>query len=487
MFKFLISIILLFATNVYGQACGKGSLLTCPAPDADGDGYTTNGTLAGFDCDDTNWHIFPGVWRFSGGLYSQCQTSGSWGTGAAIPDGSTGSGSDYFIDCDAVSNGSGTHASPWNSLAQVSSMTAAVRPVGWVALNDGDQVWISGTCDEELDFDNNPASDASNFYLYGVDGSALNPIRINQWPGRSQAVIDSNVYKSYIFNIEDSSYIYIDGLRITGLGDYGLSMIVSDFIKSVNIEADHVDGEITNNNAGVAFTGTNNSSLTRSKIHNNYDTTVANSGQTLNLRNVVLFQGTGNDVSYNELFMSDTTALGAGVTPVTAEYGACVGYKHGDTVTTNSSTWNVSNNIIFGCAYAVETGEAGSHVHHNYAEYRDHFFDLRDIGGPYYPQNNLVEYNTAKGPGLIKMRHISADSVPNNNIYRHNVHVANRSAYTSEIGTVSDGTYDDETAYDEAALITAFDYRTNCYWNLEVAPLTFLHFNAAFTHKSSFL
>ncbi|OQB01848.1 MAG: hypothetical protein BWY21_02279 [Parcubacteria group bacterium ADurb.Bin216] len=232
-----------------------------------------------------------------------------------------------------------------------------------------------------------------------------------------------------------------------------------------------MDGVVNNNNSGFASTGVNTSTFSHSLLLNNYDRSVLTGGSTQNVRNAVYFQGTGNKFTRNVVKMTNAEILNA-------EYGASLGYKHGDTVTTVNSTFEASYNIFKGSAWAVETGESGSHVHHNYAEFRDNFFYLQDVGGPYYPVDSLVEYNTAKGPTLIKIEGFSADAVADNNIFKRNVLVSAVGAYNSEGGVVTDSTYGSDAEYDITSLISVYDYQLNCYYNVG-ATLVFNHYNSS--------
>ncbi len=379
----LIILILSSFTSAAAQYCGRDSLLTCPTLDSDGDGYTTTGVGLGYDCDDNNWQIVPGVWRFNGGQYSFCQSNGTWSTGTAVPVASSGSGQTFFVDCDAVTNGSGTHASPWNTLRMVATMSGANTPVGWRNLVAGDAVFIAGTCDEEIDHDTNPANDSYNFVISGEIATPANPIKFISWPNRVRGHFKSLVYKSKIVEVlGGSQYIEFWGLELSGLGDYGLSFADSANLTARTMYIHDVDGVITNNNSGMAFTLTTGSNVTHSLFLNNYDRAVLTGGATQNLRHIVLFQGTGNVVNYNVLKYTNAEILNA-------EYGAGIGYKHGSTALTTNSVFSAFNNVVIGSAFMIETGAAGSNIFNNYGEYRDACLSYRDVGGPYYPNNLL--------------------------------------------------------------------------------------------------
>jgi hypothetical protein len=473
MYKILLTVLLLILPSIAEAAyCGKDSGLSCPAPDADGDGFTTDGTLAGYDCDDSNWQMYPGVWRFNAGAYSVCQTNGSYSPAITNPTAKSGSGGDYFVDCDAASNGTGTFASPWNTLKYIMTMNGGNRPAGWHSLIAGDAVFVAGTCDESIDAEtNNTFGRDYVLYLAGVSGTALNPVKFLAWPGKTRGHFKSLSYKEKIAEIEGgSTYVELWGLEISGLADYGMNFAESSNIQAHNMYIHDVDGEQTNNNSGAVFSGSSNSTLSHSLLLNNYDRQKLSGGVTLNTRNIVMFQGTENTVAFNVVKMTNPEILGA-------EYGAGIGYKHGDTTTTVNSTFELHNNVIIGSSWAIETGEAGTHAHHNYAEFREHCFSNDDVGGPFYPVNTLFEYNTCIGPSLVNTNGFSADAVALNNIFRKNILVANVAAYNYDRAVILDTTYGDNALYDIHANTGAFDYSENCYYNTGAGALQFNFFN----------
>ena len=66
---------------VYAATSLNPETFVFPSPDADNDGYTTNGTLLGTDCDDANSRIFPGALTASGcsaGQFRRCQAGGTY-------------------------------------------------------------------------------------------------------------------------------------------------------------------------------------------------------------------------------------------------------------------------------------------------------------------------------------------------------------------------------------------------------------------------
>lgn len=461
--RLFILILLSIVTTVANAQCGLG-FAGCGGTDNDGDGV-----LSANDCDDSasGHQMYPGIWRFNAGQYSQCLNTGLYSAGTAIPLGATGPGQNFFIDCDAGVNGTGSHGSPWNTLRQVSSMTAGNRPIGWRNLIAGDAVWIAGTCDEEIDHDGNPATAQTNFYLNAIPGTLANPVTIRTWPGRARAKIESLVDKQRIVMIENSSYVDVTGLEVTGTATQGFNIVASNNVNTYNLFAHKVYGSSLNNNiAGVVFNGANNSSINNSDVSNNY-ALVFTQGQTANMRNIVAFQGTGNKVKYSHVYMSEALAL-------TANDGACIGYKHPDAATTTSATFQAKGNIVTGCAVAIETSQAGSNLANNYlVPTRTACMTYRAIGGFSYLNNALFENNTCIGLELLAINGNYNDSVVGGNVIRDNVHVANASGYTFEVATINNSTYGDNTIYDQHVVPGAFNYSGNCYFNQGAAPLQF--------------
>ena len=450
--------------------CGLDTGTACPSPDVDGDGYTTNGTKLGYDCDDTDWQITPGVWRKVASDYSYCQTNGTWSTGVSTPDASTGSGVDYFIDCDAGSNGGGTHGSPWNIASYVTSQYSGT-PSGRIDLNAGDAVWIGGTCTTQIDEDGVGGGVAYLFLIRNRDANSTDKIKILTWPGKARAKFNNTgADLSTIVHIQNSDYVELHGIEVQGGGDYGVHYSDSTGGLIKNAYVHDVDGVADNNNTGITFTQANNTYLTHSLLEDNWDNDSVVTK--LNNRNFAAFGGTGNKVLYSSFDFDDAAIIGA-----TGE-ARQIGYKHGDTVTTSSSAFEAAYNIILDGAMGVETGESGSNIHHNYIEVRATGLSLEDIGGPFYPNNFLAEYNTIKADSCYNFDWDSADSTPTNNIVKKNVCTNNVASYNSEQGTQVHSVYGNDALYTTVSSLSVIDFQQNCYYNAGAAALQFNFFSS---------
>jgi hypothetical protein len=115
----------------YTEICGdgidndsSGGDLPCPSPDADRDAYFTNGAgpNSGTDCDDTNRHIFPGVYTSVGcsaGNFHYCNSNGTYSSCAPLSSAnaaSFGCTNLYFMSPTGGTSAAGTYADPWNWL-----------------------------------------------------------------------------------------------------------------------------------------------------------------------------------------------------------------------------------------------------------------------------------------------------------------------------------------------------------------------------------
>lgn len=228
----------------------------CPVPDKDGDGYYSNGSgrNTGTDCDDENFHIFPGVslkGDCSSGEFKTCQADGTYTACAALSTFTckTGSGVDYWID-DSVST---CHASnSFTNLSDIrcfsdSSMTNYHAPVA------GDCFIFKTVGTYSNTWGSSPNS--AQVFLNNKDGTAGNPIKIRVAPGaawwESGVGVGNGVLVTHSigtrgtdeaehFQFSSSNYVQIDGFEIDGSTGYS--------------------------NAGIAYDGT----TTGGRAYNNY-------------------------------------------------------------------------------------------------------------------------------------------------------------------------------------------------------------------------
>lgn len=108
----------------------------------------------------------------------------------------------YWVDCDAVSDGTGTHASPYWGFETVAGYCTGGTPSG-NCLNGGsftqgsavggDYIYVKGTCDASTDTESS-AGPFHQLKLYRAAqmGSAAEPTVIKSWRGTSRAIFNLN-------------------------------------------------------------------------------------------------------------------------------------------------------------------------------------------------------------------------------------------------------------------------------------------------------
>ncbi len=123
-------------------------------------------------------------------------------------------GTTYYLDCSASSNGSGTQSSPWNALASANAIT--FKPGDQLLLNRG------VTCMGML------APQGS--------GSSVAPITIDAYGSGAQAVIDGGSNPAVI-QLINQQYWEINNLELVGGAQYGIYI----FANQDNVNLDHFD------------------------------------------------------------------------------------------------------------------------------------------------------------------------------------------------------------------------------------------------------
>ena len=468
----LVLFLLLTVSTAYGQYCGLASGNACGGVDNDGDGYTTDGSgefSPAIDCDDSDWQMYPGIWRFSGGQYSKCQSTGSYSSGVAQPTEATGSGQDFFVDCDAVTDGDGSFASPWNTTQHFTYFFVSQQPPVYHTPTAGDAFWIKGTCDVGYDYDGVGTGDSSltGLYLRTSSGTAANKIFFIKWPGASVAFDQDGTTMTQGIYIRQTSYIVVSGMEAFASGQSGTcaSSSESNHIEFRNNNFHNCTGTSGNNIAGLKLTDVDDTYIHHNQFVDNFDV-LDPSGQ--NNRNLVFFQGTRNVESYNWNGYTDAAVLNQPI-------GQCTGTKHGDS-SGNASVYDSHRNIYFSCATAVGGGMAGMHIYDNFMGVWSKGVTLENLGGPFYPSNLLMEYNTVVGPQLIGIDFTSYYATPTNNVIRRNVIEANVASYGGSNGIVTDTNFGTSADYAVTSDIGVIDYQNNCYWNTGAAALQFTHY-----------
>lgn len=263
--RLLILLALLFPANSFAvprDVCGdgydqdsSGTAQACPAPDADADGYATDGTgpRAGIDCDDTDKNIFPGIVVDAGsGNVKTCETSGSYTTVAlSAYSCKSGSGVDFWISPGGVTTAScGAYANP----CQMGCFS-----------NSGYSCYHAPAAGDCFIF---TAGTYSNSYLDGGttrmiapgnrDGTSSDPIKIVSIPALSakfEAVGTSTEIPVIHLNLSD--YWKVIGFEIDGATGYSNSGIYLNAANNVEVFGNYVHdirgNGSANNMGGIKF------------------------------------------------------------------------------------------------------------------------------------------------------------------------------------------------------------------------------------------
>jgi hypothetical protein len=138
-----------------------------------------------------------------------CGGTGASGTGTPPPPQTA-----FYLDCSAATDGSGTQASPWNSLTDANNY--AFQPGNQLLLNRGT------TC--------------SGMLQPRGSGSSGSPITIDAYGTGAQPVINGGMNTAGIL-LTNQQYWEINNLEIVGGNQFGVS--ISANIDNVNL--DHID------------------------------------------------------------------------------------------------------------------------------------------------------------------------------------------------------------------------------------------------------
>lgn len=381
MFRRSIVILLLLmisglSANAADTRCGVDTDLSgtvgtmCPEPDKDGDGYTSDGSLgkAGTthtDCDDTNFHIHPGVQyrgSCSSGNYKTCNTDGTTSSCSALSGLTchTGGGSTYWFDAaETDCAGTGEYNDPENYLC-----TSNTGMSGYHAPVAGDcYVFKSGTYTGAW----GTAPSRAQILFSNKDGTSSNPITLQAAPGAkwwevgagsgvliegSGSSVSDNVYVMYF---PDSEYVYTYGFEIkTGSGGY--------------------------NSVGIHYANS-----TGGKTKENYTHDLFGECGSLNCAGI-LIRGHSDDVDAMYNFTDDIYEVGEPGNQNTA-----------DIVVMDCDNFKINFNVLKstdGNGYGVKIkhgtrdGTAGQ-ILHNIVENRDDWPAISCGGSP----NTLIKYN----------------------------------------------------------------------------------------------
>lgn len=468
-------------SSTFASYCGLDGGAFPSGPDQDGDGFALSGggLYPERDCDDNNWQVIPDAWRNTGSGYQRCDgVTGSWTPPAQQPS----EGADnYFVDCTAAFNGNGTYASPWNTTRMFTYLYPSQQPAGYHQPIAGDTFWIAGPCTDGHDFDG-PGSNSNQGVLpivmtRGVAGTSSLPVRINAWPGKDNRFVLDNTNANRGVFVLQSSHIIVSGFEVYGDahtdGPVGISVSDSDRVELKHNHVHDINGPAQNNVACIGVPDSDKVWIHHNEVKDCFDNSNFNTGSAQNNRNIVYFQGTGNLEEFN--VNGYTNAAFDNVST-----GECTGYKHGNTSLTSGSVFEARHNRYFNCATCVAGGQAGMNIHSNYCRAWRGCFGYEDLGGPFYPNNLLLENNTCIGQPLFSVDWSSADSTPSDNIVANNVTVSSYTAtsFYASGRSVNDSRYGDSALYALTSNVQTVDYTGNCYFNDTGTGSYFNHFEA---------
>lgn len=478
---FQLGLFLLLSTSTafaVGEICGdgvdndsSGGDLSCPAPDADRDGYYSDGAgpNSGTDCDDSNRYVYTGIEVTSGcsaGQYKTCQSSGSYTSCSNISAFTchSGSGATYWFDDASGSNSnSGSYASPKQNFLAISNPSAT----GYHAPVAGDCfVFKAGTYNDTW----NDAGTTRMLHFNNKDGTSSNHITIRNAPGDRPVFsgAGSSPTQVIIVDIVDSDYVDIHGLEISdGYSNSGIYYHGGSHSLIDDVWVHDIDGDKTNNTSCIKTAGASSQIQVRNSLlydcYDRSDATNENNAQ------FVSFEGTDNVVNDNVIYA--TVSGGA---------GKLVKYKHGQ----EDANWEVKRNVIYG-AYqgCIEFGQPNATIKNNYLEdcnQSNNGISVRyaDLGGDTFFDNAVIQYNTIKNSPFIELiptDDYAAIQNPSADI-RYNVVIDNRG--TSYPSDASDGFirichYCSDALYTDSISAGVFTINSNCYYNSTGTALFF--------------
>ena len=330
---------------------------------------------------------------------------------AATVPATAATGTTYYVNCSAASNGSGTQASPWNSTSAVNAVT----------FQPGDQILFARgtTCNGSL------APQGS--------GTSGTPISIDAYGSGALPVIAAGSGATAAFELSDQSYWTVQDLQITGGVDYGV-YVTGDTANAALTNIDLINLDVS------AATGTTSVRGDSGEVY------VYPRGTDETISNVLINGVTAHDSNVGEgifvggafgAFPPGTVVPTPGNTPI------------GQNVTIeNSSAYNIAGDGIL--LTMVQNGTIQDSVAHNsgacsscgstpsglwewycqnctlqYNEsYDNHTWGTSD-GGAFdidnYNSNNTLQYNYGHNNDGYCLAVFGDGYTPTNDIFRYNV------------------------------------------------------------------
>lgn len=449
----------------------------CAAPDADCDGYTSDGSLGTMgttdvDCNDSDFNQYTGttiVSGCSGSDYKVCQSSGSYTacqTGPLCEK--TGSGHCYYVNPTTGNDTNpGTYASPWATLNNFSYYSSGA-PATAVTPTPGDVLYLVGS--GTLSGTHTGCYGGSfrcGFSTYNRNGTSTDHYKLKRYPGATVVINPGNTSGTPGSAIEMyySDYWDIEDIEITG--GYGSGISGGEGVDHVRLTRLYVhdkDGDANNNLAGIMDDGGTDYRISHVRVKDVCDSTANSTVKWFNTRGIGLFLASDYRVDHSQVWYT------LGVSDSGACKGRNIGGKH-SLLVAGSGTNRIDHNRLWNGYDIISVCSPNIEIDHNLmvSDNEDNYcyLELSGNGGPntfHYLKNLDVHHNTMIGCLTSHNYEASARSSTYvaNNDYDHNVIKSARASYTGGLSLIA--LCPNCSGLEYTAISTANTYHDNVYY-----------------------
>lgn len=471
-----------FGCGVDTDRSGGAPTTSCPAPDADHDGYPTTGYTgpwgSGIDCDDGDFFLHPGETTTGGCTatnYRTCNSDGSFSACSAIASFSckTGTGVDIWVDPAGVTTaGCGANGSPCAYTCIGNTGLACSK-----SLAAGDCVIFkhgtySGSSYTSLVTGTQPAQIEIN----AKTGTVTNPIVLTGEPGVpgtypkiTGAGTSTTAEMQGIIYVFQSPYVTVKDLELDGTGGYqnsgihvdGNGVTTAGFVAH-DMYIHNIKGQPDNNLSAIKCRqNTSGCTIHHILSIDNCDTTGGGDPTCGNQNNVPI------------TIMDDVGAVS--ITDNVIGFGAAQGgggirIKHAS----DTSTVSIKRNIVSNAFYGIGTENKDTTVSNNWVMTctNNYGLQLKTIGDSNgWFKNESFTYNTIQNCGALNIAAYYSEALNHPSFtttisdFNHNVVVDNNASYDGDGG---DGfmridEYGSDTEYTDSR--GKLLYSNNCYYN----------------------
>lgn len=448
-----------------------------PAPDQDLDGYTTDGSKEGYDCDDTNERVFPGITYVSGGNFVTCNSGGSItvnGSTASLANLPTGTNT-YFVDCDSGSGTTCSSGSPCGTIAQATSGgSPGSPPASSKTLVAGDRVWYRGTCSTTY-------SDGTRNVIAEItpNGTSGSPIIIHAIPGVTAKILLDGASENGLFISGD--YVHVRAGEYTGSASPLGPMIWNDHTLGGKVEGGYFHDLIGNgdNNFAPIYNGTPSNGVFSRNLISDISLSTGNADGKYG---IISFFDDGDTFvaskfEYNKFF---TTRASRGTCTSADDSGGAlkcftaIRFKHGTTAAATTGTHSVKGNIaIWSDTPFWVLGGSSINYERNliYGPSSGHAFVIKeDASTNSAVQSITITDNTIVDGPLLQYEPDDYSTTPYNNVTTSgNVTIDDTATYSAGGGRDA-GIYRIQAGGSDAQMAlmlsqSMFSSNSNCYWN----------------------